>query len=662
VFTLKLSLKSKLLAAFGGVLSVTFVTGLAGFFMSRSNERSVRLLAAEEVPSVALANNLERRALQMSANLRVYAYSDADSFLEQSLAHLAGIKQLLDQGKKLGTGSARLTGLRQAVNDADAAVQQYEGLLALRRDLTRELAGQWILADKEGSKLTDRFSTFLKTQQAAMQGEIDAGLDGDKLGVRLLRIDLSGQALALVNEIIASRLLSQSERNMDRLTAVEKSFEGLNLCISNLAKTLDWEKDKERLNECRASADAYQEAMRQTKQKWRERDDAARRQDELAAKVVTGAESIAKVGLDGVAAASTGAAQSITNSVWVTLAGLVIALALGITVALAFSHGLIKVLTRIAGGLSAGAAKTAASARQVATASQSLAEGASQQAASLEETGASLVEMSSMTQRNAASAQQASDLARQTRQAADRGAADMASMATAMQAIKDSSADIAKIIKTIDEIAFQTNILALNAAVEAARAGEAGMGFAVVAEEVRSLAQRSATAARETAEKIEGAIGKTTQGVQINGKVAAGLNEIVVNARQVDELVAAIASASKEQSQGIAQVNTAVGQMDRVTQSNAAGAEESASAAEELNAQAHAMNEAVADLLRLVGNQQEPANIPAAGTVSTIAISSPQTAAAKVATHGSTNGRGKAHATMPSLTPTADLPLPETRG
>jgi len=245
--------------------------------------------------------------------------------------------------------------------------------------------------------------------------------------------------------------------------------------------------------------------------------------------------------------------------------------------------------------------------------SQSLAEGASEQAASIEETSASLEEMSSMVKRNAENAQKANDLAKHACTAADKGMGDMQTMSAAMEAIKVSSDDIAKIIKTIDEIAFQTNILALNAAVEAARAGEAGMGFAVVADEVRNLAQRSAQAAKETAAKIEGAIAKTGQGVEISSMVAKTLNEIVTKARQVDELVAEVSSASREQSQGISQVNTAVGQMDKVTQSNAANAEESAAAAEELNAQAQTMKASVAELLQLVGGS-EIANDPPAPT------------------------------------------------
>ena len=283
---------------------------------------------------------------------------------------------------------------------------------------------------------------------------------------------------------------------------------------------------------------------------------------------------------------------------------IVFALAAGLVIGLLASIFITRSITRpikaIADNLFSGAQQTASAAGQVSSASQSLAEGASEQAASLEETSSSLEEMSSMTQRNTESAQKVNELGKEARTAAEKGAADMQSMSNAMDAIKVSSDDIAKIIKTIDEIAFQTNILALNAAVEAARAGEAGMGFAVVAEEVRNLAQRSAQAAKETAEKIEGAIAKTAQGVEISGKVAQGLNEIVIKARQVDELAAEVAAASREQSQGISQVNTAVTQMDKVTQGNAASAEESASAAEELNSQADSLKEAVQQLKRLV--------------------------------------------------------------
>jgi methyl-accepting chemotaxis protein len=247
--------------------------------------------------------------------------------------------------------------------------------------------------------------------------------------------------------------------------------------------------------------------------------------------------------------------------------------------------------------------QTASAAVQISASSQNLAEGASEQAASLEETGASLEEMSSMTKRNAENVQQVNDLAREASEAANRGAEDVKKMNAAMADIKVSSDGIAKIIKTIDEIAFQTNILALNAAVEAARAGEAGMGFAVVANEVRNLAQLSANAAKETTAKIESALSKTAQGVGITSQVAQALNDILVKTKQVEELAKDVATSASEQTQGIAQINLAVGEMDRVTQANAAAAEECASSAQELNCQAKDMRLSVLVLHRLVEGQ-----------------------------------------------------------
>jgi methyl-accepting chemotaxis protein len=257
--------------------------------------------------------------------------------------------------------------------------------------------------------------------------------------------------------------------------------------------------------------------------------------------------------------------------------------------------------------LAIGAAQIESASGHIASSSESLASSTTEQAASLEETSASLEEIASMTKNNAENSREAKDLTGAMREVADTGASDMDKMAHAMAAIKESSNNIAKIIKTIDEIAFQTNILALNAAVEAARAGEAGMGFAVVAEEVRNLALRSASAARETAEKIEDSIQKSSAGVQINAKVSLSLAEIVSKARQADELVAQISIASNEQSQGIDQINSSVSQMDAMTQNNAAGAEESANVSADLRTQSTQLTQLVQELQTLVGGKSSSA-------------------------------------------------------
>lgn len=237
---------------------------------------------------------------------------------------------------------------------------------------------------------------------------------------------------------------------------------------------------------------------------------------------------------------------------------------------------------------------------QIAHAARGLAEGASSQAAALEETGASLEEMASGTRTNAEHAQEAKDLANLTRNAANTSVADMEAMLQAMNGIKAASDSISKIVRSIDEIAFQTNILALNAAVEAARAGEAGLGFAVVADEVRNLAQRCTSAAKETAQKIETSVRTSEQGLQLSSRVSTALTDVAAKARQVDELVAQIAAASREQSSGISQVSHAVAEVDKVTQANAASAEESSSAAEELNGKASVLQGIVEELGTLV--------------------------------------------------------------
>jgi methyl-accepting chemotaxis protein len=223
---------------------------------------------------------------------------------------------------------------------------------------------------------------------------------------------------------------------------------------------------------------------------------------------------------------------------------------------------------------------------QISSGSQSLAQGANEQAGSLEEVSASLEEMASMTRQSADNANAAKLLAGEANEHASTGTDAMARMSTAIVKIKDSSDQTAKIVKTIDEIAMQTNLLALNAAVEAARAGEAGRGFAVVAEEVRNLAQRSAQAAKNTADMIAESVKNAEAGVKISQEVSVSFDKISTSARKVNDLIGEIASASKEQAQGIKEVGTAVSQMDKVTQQNAANAEESASASEELSSQA----------------------------------------------------------------------------
>jgi len=283
---------------------------------------------------------------------------------------------------------------------------------------------------------------------------------------------------------------------------------------------------------------------------------------------------------------------TVAITIGLTAATSVAALLLGFFI----TRSVTKPINRVVTGLCDGAAQIAAASSQVSTASQSLAEGTSKQAASLEETSSSMEELSSMTKQNADNAKMARDMMAEAKKIVDTVTGHMNNMEAAMEVVMKASEETGKIIKTIDEIAFQTNLLALNAAVEAARAGEAGAGFAVVADEVRNLAMRAAEAAKNTSSLIENTIKNVKTGHEATKITQETFRENVAISGKIAGLIDEIAAASGEQAQGIGQINKAVAEMDKVTQATAASAEESASASEEMNAQALQLRDFVADL------------------------------------------------------------------
>lgn len=283
--------------------------------------------------------------------------------------------------------------------------------------------------------------------------------------------------------------------------------------------------------------------------------------------------------------------------------------------AILFAWALIRSITRAitqsVTSIRDGAMQITSASDQVAASSSSLAQGASEQASSVEEVSATLEESTAINTQNTDNARQADILSKNANDSAKSGYEKGEQLSQSMHLITESAARISGIIKAIDQIAFQTNLLALNAAVEAARAGEHGLGFAVVADEVRNLAQRSASAAKETSDIIEEVVGQIKEGNEIALATHTAFKDIVEQSKKVSDLIGEIATAGKEQSEGMNQINQAMGQVDQVTQQVAANSEEAAAAAEELNAQATAMTETVQLLAKMVGMNTDETIKPA---------------------------------------------------
>jgi methyl-accepting chemotaxis protein len=654
-----MKLGTKLYLGFSALVAIAlFLGGLAVWQMS-GVRRDATLMSKDYVPAVLVANNVERESLKTMYEVRGYAFTEETNYLARGTANLGDVSKFLKDAKSLANGSGKsLEFLRQAADKAEAKAQEYEQLLQQTVSITAALDKDVNAMNKSAQDFVTSCENYITSQtvklKAAVKGSSSpavrsaAGAEdaattstvsASEINDRIEKVSLGNEVIDLGNAIRIGNFKAQANRDPVLFQETQKRFTELSAKLDQLKAITKLDVDLKELEETRAAAQAYNDSMSGYLRNWLAREELGRKRTIVGDAVLAEAESTATTSAETTAKMASASALALSSASTIMITGLSFGVVIGALLAFFITRSITKPIKAVAETLAAGAEQTASAAGQVSSASQSLAEGASEQAASLEETSSSLEEMASMTRRNAENAGKVKDLGSQARHAGDQGVHDMAKMTDAMQAIKASSDEVAKIIKTIDEIAFQTNILALNAAVEAARAGEAGMGFAVVADEVRNLAQRAAQSAKETAAKIEDAVQKSALGAEISGKVATSLEEIVGKARQVDELAGEVAAASREQSQGIEQVNSAVTQMDKVTQSNAASAEESASAAEELNAQAENLNDAVSQLLRIIdgnraGGFQASDHRAQSRAKSTASKSSWKSAPASPASHG----------------------------
>ncbi len=602
-----MKLGTKIAVGFGSLLTIAIALGgLAVINMMAVQERS-EVLDTEYMPEVALCNEVERNSLLTMYGMRGYGLSEDEKYYEEGSKYLVEVESYLDKCQQLADEAEHLVKLGPAVKETQKLVAEYKSLVERTVQLNGNLAVDRKNLDAAAAQYMQNCSDFLAGQNATMEREIAAGSTEEQLDERLAKITIVNDIIDVGNATRIACFKSQALRDPQLIKDANRNFEVMAGKFAELRKITRLDVDIQRIDSTEEAAQDYRTAMNSLLEHWLELNEIGKQRGVAGDAVLALAQETAAAGMSGAETIAEDASTRLATASTTMIVGLGIGLIVGIALAVVITRSITGPLRRIIDGLSSGSQQTASAAAQVSSASQSLADGASRQAAAIEETASSVEEMASMTKQNASNASKARDLAATAKSSADKGGDAMGEMNKAIDDIKQSSDATARILKTIDEIAFQTNLLALNAAVEAARAGEAGKGFAVVAEEVRNLAQRSAEAAKNTAEMIEESVRNAESGVSISRKVDEALGDISEAAKQVNELVADIAAASQEQATGIDQINTTVAQVDQITQTNAAGAEESASAAEELSGQAEELGWMVRELINMVGGAGEAA-------------------------------------------------------
>ncbi len=508
--------------------------------------------------------------------------------IEAAMATLKGVKDITGELRKITQESADLKRIDDTEEAADTYMTAMEGYLKnylKLSDIRSEM-------DNAAGQYVAQCASFLEGQQEKLSQDMHE---------RHAKISLVNDVINLGNDTRVKAFKSQATRSPQIIQDALNNFPLMDKKYASLKDITKLQKDLERIDNTKDSGDAYASALTSFLGGWNKLQELGARREKVGQQVIAACKTTADAGMSNTDKIATAAASSLAQNSTIMSVGLVIGTIIAIIAALWITRSITGPLNRIIVGLNEGADQVNDAAGQVSSSSQNLAEGASEQASALEETSSSLEQMAAMTQTNAKNATEANTRMEETKRIVADGDNAMSEASDAMNQISDASEQISKIIKVIEEIAFQTNLLALNAAVEAARAGEHGKGFAVVADEVRNLAQRAAEAAKETGDLIEQTTQRVASGVQLNKTTSESFVQIKDSAEQVASLVNQIAQASQEQAQGVDQVNTAVSQMDKVTQTNASGAEESASAAEELAAQAQAVKGMVDELAAMVG-------------------------------------------------------------
>ena len=623
-----MTLGKRITIGFGILVCITLVLGVMGVINMRSAASDSAKLSDIYAPEVQVASEVFKVANQIRYDIRAFTMQDNETALANAKKGFVELQKYLNDAKELGK-KYELKALIE--NEAKASKSLAEYMASVERS-------EKILANKKvfDQQMVDNVAIFMKntedylrTQEQQFKEEMVAKVDSTKLMARLEKVTLINNVIDIGNNARVMGQRAQVKNDVTILEGAIAQFERIYKTVAQIRANTSRPVNLEQLKNIENAAKAYESALKGFVGVMQATAVENTLRVKVASEVLAAAEAVVDLGVKNTIDISKESTTSLGLASWVMIIGLIVAVILSSLVALFIIRSIVKIVTESVKSLSEGTAQVVSASEQISSASVSLAEGASSQASSVEEVSATIEQATASNNQNAENSREANLLAQHSNDAAKVGNQRVGDLMIAMEKITDSSQKIAKIIKTIDEIAFQTNLLALNAAVEAARAGEHGLGFAVVAEEVKNLAERSAGAAKEITGIIEASIDQVKAGTDVANKTKESFTEILNGIKKTSDLIGEIAISAKEQAEGMNQIATAMGSVDQITQQNASASEETAAAAEELNAQAISMLDNVSELAALAGFDMGKENRAAPKSIKRLSSTNTNTSAPK---------------------------------